>query len=155
MTITDAGGLTATSSVSVTVNQTLTAIAVSPPAASLNAGGTQQFTATGKDQFGVALAAQPTFTWGTTAGTISAGGLLTAPTTSVSSGTVTASSGTVNGTATFAVGNAAPTVATAAAATPFSGDGHDDGPFGVGGGRRRRAEPDLHVGHHGESAGRR
>ena len=37
VTITDPGGLTATSSVSVTVNQTLTAIAVSPATVSLNA----------------------------------------------------------------------------------------------------------------------
>jgi hypothetical protein len=103
VTVTDAGGLTATSSVNLTVNQTFTAITVSPSTASLNAGGTQQFTATGTDQFGVFLATQPTFTWGTTAGTISAGGLLTAPSMSVSNGTVTASSGTVSGTATFAV----------------------------------------------------
>ena len=45
VTITDRSGLTATSTVNVTVNQTLTAISVSPPSASLNAGGTQQYTA--------------------------------------------------------------------------------------------------------------
>ena len=101
VTITDAGGLTASSSVNVTVNQTLTAITVSPSTASLSAGGTQQFTATGKDQFGVALATQPTFTWGTTAGTISAGGLLAAPSTSVTNGMVTATNSTISGTATF------------------------------------------------------
>ena len=108
VTITDAGGLSTTSTVDVTVDQTLTAITVSPATASLTGGGTQQFTATGTDQFGVVLATQPTFTWGTTAGTISAGGLLTAPNTPVASGTVTASSGTVSGTASFAVGNPAP-----------------------------------------------
>ena len=116
--ITDQGGLTVTSSVTVMVSQTLTTITVSPANLTLNENQTQQFTATGKDQFGVALTTQPTFTWGTTAGTISAGGLLTAPSTSVSNGTVTASSGTVSGTATFVVGNQAPTVATAASATP-------------------------------------
>ena len=68
-----------------------------------DAGATQQFTATGKDQFGVALATQPTFTWATTTGTISAGGLLTAPSTSAINGTVTASNGTVSGAATFTV----------------------------------------------------
>ena len=39
---------------------------------------TQQFTATGNDQFGAALG-QPTFTWSTTAGSIDNGGLFTAP----------------------------------------------------------------------------
>ena len=56
VTITDPSGLTATSTVNVTVNQTLTAITVSPPSANLNAGGTQQYTATAEDQFGAALA---------------------------------------------------------------------------------------------------
>ena len=46
---------------------------------------------------------QPTFTWRTTAGKISASGLLTAPATSVSNGTVTASSGTLSGSAAFTV----------------------------------------------------
>ena len=64
--------MTATSSVNVTVNQTLTAITVSPASINLTAGATQQFTATAEDQFGAALATQPTFTWATTAGTISA-----------------------------------------------------------------------------------
>ena len=96
VTITDPSGLTATSNVNVTVNQTLTAIAVSPPSASLNAGGTQQYTATAEDQFGTALALQPTFTWATTAGTISTAGLLTAPDTSVANATVTASSGSAS-----------------------------------------------------------
>ena len=73
VTITDPSGLTATSSVNVTVNQTFTAITVSPASVNLNAGGTQQYTATAKDQFGTALASQPTFTWATTAGTISTG----------------------------------------------------------------------------------
>ena len=118
VTITDAGGLSTTSNVSVTVNQTLTTITVSPATASLSAGGTQQFTATGKDQFGVALATQPTFTWATTAGLISAGGLLTAPSTSVNNGTVTASTGTVSSIAAITVANQAPTVEMAASAMP-------------------------------------
>ena len=71
MTIKDAGGLSTTSNVSVTVNQTLTTIAMNPSPVTLNAGGTQQCTATAKDQFGNALSTQPTFTWTTTVGTIS------------------------------------------------------------------------------------
>ena len=101
-----------------TVNQTLTAIAVSPPSVSLNAGGTQQYTATAKDQFGTALAVQPAFSWATTAGTISTTGLLTAPDTSAADATVTAGSGTVSGTATFSATAQPPTVATPAAASP-------------------------------------
>ena len=118
VTITDAGGLTATSSVNVTVNQTLTAIAVAPASINLHAGAVQQFTATAKDQFGAALATQPSFTWTASAGTISASGLLTAPDTSVANGTVTAGSSGINGSTTFTVTNQPPTVATAASAAP-------------------------------------
>jgi hypothetical protein len=57
----------------------------------------------------MALVAQPTFTWTTTAGTISAG-MLTAPSVPVTNGTVTASCGAVSGTATFAVASAGPIV---------------------------------------------
>ena len=118
VTITDPSGLTATSTVNVTVNQTLTAITVSPASVNLTAGGTQQYTATAKDQFGTAMALQPTFTWATTAGTITAAGLLTAPNTSAASATVTAGSGSVNGTATFSATAQPPTVAAPAAASP-------------------------------------
>ena len=68
VTIADASGFSTTSSVSVTVNQTLTSIAVTPATASLAAGGTQQFAAAGTDQFGVALTVPPTYVWTTSAG---------------------------------------------------------------------------------------
>jgi len=110
VTITDPGALTTTSSVTVTVSQTLTTIAVSPTSATLKAGGKQQFTAVGRDQFGVVLTTQPTFTWATTAGTISAGGLLTAPSQAVSTGTVTATRGSISDTAAFHVTNVGPTI---------------------------------------------
>ena len=74
VTITDAVGLSVTSSVSVTVGQTLTSITLSPASASLDATATQQFTATGYDQFGAALQPQPTFTWTTSVGVISTAG---------------------------------------------------------------------------------
>ncbi len=118
VTITDPGGQSATSNVSVTVNQTLTTIAVSPGTVSLDATATQQFTATACDQFGTALTSQPTFTWATTVGTItSAGGLLKAPDVSAS-GTVTATSGTISGNRAVTVTEHAPTVTTPAAASP-------------------------------------
>src|SRR6185369_12364 len=98
-TIRDAGGLTTTSSVSVTVNQTLTAITVSPSSATVTTGGTQQFTASATDQFGATLSTQPAMTW-----TVSGGGTISGPGlfTSSSAGgpfTVTAASGGRSGTA--------------------------------------------------------
>ncbi len=116
VTITDDGGLSTTSSVTVTVNQTLTSITVTPAAPALASHATQQFTASGLDQFGSAMSLGTT-TWSTTAGSISTSGLLTAPYASASV-TVKATSGSVNGTTVATVTNAAPTVATAAAATP-------------------------------------
>ncbi len=101
VTIKDAGGLSVTSSVSVTVNQTLTSIAITPAPASVAANGTQQFSASGKDQFGNVLSSQPAFTWSLQAGSvgsINATGLYTAPATS-GSATVIAKSGSVQSTA--------------------------------------------------------
>ncbi len=116
VTITDTGNLTTTSTVNVTVNQTLTSITVTPGSVSLNAGGTQQFSATGTDQFGDALAASVTWSM-TGAGTLSATGLYTAANTS-GSATVTATSGAISGSTGVTVTNLAPTVATPAAASP-------------------------------------
>ena len=79
-TITDAGGLTVSSAVNVTVSQTLTGVVVTPAVATILAGDRQQFTATAIDQFGNALTVQPTFTWSATGGgTITSAGLFTAP----------------------------------------------------------------------------
>ena len=115
-TITNTGGLTATSPVVVTVNPTLTAIAVAPSTASVMAGQTQPFTATASDQFGVALGTQPAFTWAATgAGTVSTAGLFTG----VSAGpaTVTASAASVTSPAAAVVVTAA-TTSTALASSP-------------------------------------
>ena len=114
VTIADAGGLTTTSSVNVVVNQSLTSIAVSPTSVTVNVGGTQQFTATAKDQFGNAIATQPSFTWAATAGTITTGGLFTAPTTT-GSVTVTATSGSSQSSANVNVTNSATTLTPPAA----------------------------------------
>ncbi len=65
----------------VVVDQTLTTIDVSPATQTLNENQTQQFTATGKDQFGDLLSSQPTFTWSVTSGigSVDGTGLYTAP----------------------------------------------------------------------------
>ncbi|OAI50291.1 hypothetical protein AYO44_05755 [Planctomycetaceae bacterium SCGC AG-212-F19] len=102
----DAGGLAVTSSVNVTVNQTLTTVAVAPASASLADGATQQFSATGNDQFGNSLSTQPAIAWslGTgSIGTVSSSGLYTAPATGAGSATVRATSGSVTGTASVTV----------------------------------------------------
>ena len=71
----------------------------------------------GYDQFGAALAVQPSFTWATAGGvgSINASGLYTAGNVA-GSATITATSGAVVGSAAVTVTNAAPTVATPAAA---------------------------------------
>ena len=99
VTITDTSNLTITSSVNVTVDQTLTSITVSPSFASLNAGAARQFTATGYDQFGNALTTQPNFAWttGVAGGQInSSSGLFAAPNTT-DIGTVTVAAGLLSG----------------------------------------------------------
>ena len=118
VTITDMGGLTATSSVDVAVSQTLTSIAVAPAAPTLTSDATEQFSAAGFDQFGSAMDLGTT-TWTATAGSIDNNGLFTAPYASATV-TVTATSGLVSGTTTVTVDNAAPTVAVAAA-DPLTG----------------------------------
>ena len=121
VTVKDQPALTATSSVAVTVNATLTSIVVAPSSASVNTSATQQLTASARDQFATSLATQPTFQWTASGGgTMSTSGLLTAGTTAGGPYTVTASSGSVSGTASVTVTqlNAAPTIATAATANP-------------------------------------
>jgi hypothetical protein len=104
-TITDTAGLSVTSSVSVTVNQTQTSISVSPASVTLVPGGTQQFTASALDQFGSAMATQPSFTWSIDTGgvgTVSSHGLYTAPS-STGTATVRATAGSMSGTASVTV----------------------------------------------------
>jgi hypothetical protein len=120
VTVTDQTGLTATSSVSVTVDQTVTNIIVSPASASVNCSATQQFTAIARDQFVTDLSPQPVIAWSVSGGgTIDANGLFTAGT-AEGTFTVSASSGSVTATAdiTVVIPNVAPTIATAASASP-------------------------------------
>src|SRR6185436_6770138 len=100
--IRDAGSLTATSPVTMTVSQTLTSIVVTPASASVATNATQQFSATARDQFATALTSQPSFGWTVSGGgTISSSGLFTAGATAGGPFTVTATTGagTVMGTA--------------------------------------------------------
>jgi hypothetical protein len=100
VTITDAGGLSVTSSVTVTVAQTVTAIVVTPGTATVPLLQKQQFTATAFDQFGNQLATQPVYTWSLTGrGSITRKGLYTAPRRAGGPFTITASFGGIKGTA--------------------------------------------------------
>jgi len=102
-TITDVQGLSATSSVTVTVSAVCTTVSVSPATATVAPLGTQQFAAGAKDQFGNALAT-PAFTWSASGGgAISPSGLFTAGSSAGGPFTVTASAGGVSGTASVTV----------------------------------------------------
>jgi len=102
-TISD-GSLTTTSDVTVTVSQTLTSIAVSPATTTINIGTTKQFAAVARDQFGNAMATQPSFTWSVSSGggSITSTGLFTAPTAAGTS-VVGAAVGTRSGSATVTI----------------------------------------------------
>ena len=154
VSIADTGGLTTTSSVAVTVLQTLTTITDSPPSASLNLNGTQSFSAIGYDQFGAALAVQPSFTWALASGvgSINAFGLYTAGSVA-GSATITATSGSVAGSGAVTVTNAAPTVATGGGG-PWLCHWYLHGPERARCRRWRRGEPDLHLDGHRRAAGR-
>lgn len=111
VTISD-GALTTTSATSVTVNQTLTSIAVAPASTSVVQGAGKQFTATALDQFGTALTSQPSITWSVTstgtAGTITQAGFYTATSSGTPVDTVRATASSITGTATVTVVAAAP-----------------------------------------------
>lgn len=102
-TISD-GSLTTTSDVTVTVSQTLTSIAVSPATTTINIGTTKQFAAVARDQFGNAMATQPSFTWSVSSGggSVTSTGLFTAPT-SAGTSVVGAAVGTRSGSATVTI----------------------------------------------------
>ena len=126
--IRDAASQTVTSSVSMTVSQTLTSVVVSPATASVATGGTQAFTATARDQFAAALGSQPTFAWTVSGGgTIDSAGLFTAGTTAGGPFTVTASSGGKSGTAQVTVTGGGGTVTLNPAADAHVRDGTNAG----------------------------
>ncbi len=104
VTVKDAANATVTSSVNVAVNQTLSAISISPTTANVEVGSTRQFTASGVDQFNKPMSLS-SVTWSVTTGAAfgsisSTTGLFTAVATGTStvqatSGTVTSNTGTV------------------------------------------------------------
>jgi hypothetical protein len=113
VTVSDPAGYIATSSVTVTVNQTATAINVTPATANVPASGQQQFTGSAVDQFGTAMGTQPSLTWSVSSGsgTInSSTGLYQAPA-AAGSATVKATGGGVSGTASVTI-QAPPTTST-------------------------------------------
>jgi hypothetical protein len=96
VTITDGNGLTTTSSVNVTVNQTFTAVSVTPGNGAVAGGGMQTFTPASTDQFGNAMTS-PTITWSVTGGgSINSSGVFTANQTG-GTYSVTATNGSIHG----------------------------------------------------------
>jgi len=97
------GSLSGTATVVVAVNP-LASITVSPNPSNLGIGGTQQFTAIGKDASGNVVAITPTWAVVASGGTISGAGLFTAGTVpGTYTNTVQATSGAISGAATVNV----------------------------------------------------
>jgi endoglucanase Acf2 len=96
VTVADVNGLSTTSSVAVSVVQTLNTMVLTPSSASVFTNATQQFSANGTDQFGASVA-NPAVTWSVSsgAGSISNTGLYQAPG-SPGSAVVTATSGSLS-----------------------------------------------------------
>src|SRR6185503_9052768 len=79
VTVTDEDGLTATDDVTLTVLQTASSVTVAPASATIAPHDSQAHTATLRDQFGDAMAVQPTFDWAVGGGgVIGANGVFTA-----------------------------------------------------------------------------
>jgi subtilase family serine protease len=122
VTLKDPAGLTATSSVTVTVDQTLTYLTLTPGSASVVGGKTQQFTVSALDQFGTALSKQPAWTWSVSAGpgAVSSTGLYTAPASGSGSSSVHVSGGGLSISASVTYTAPLPTAPSNATAAPVS-----------------------------------
>jgi outer membrane lipoprotein-sorting protein len=119
VTATDAHGLSATSTVSVTVPAVLSGLSVTPATWSLPNWSSYDFAVGGLDQFGDAMTSgEPTVTWSVSsgAGTINSSGLFTAN--GQGSTVIQAQNGTLTDTATITVTNGMPIIASAITATP-------------------------------------
>jgi uncharacterized repeat protein (TIGR02543 family) len=133
VTIRDQSSQTATSNVTVVVNQTLTGVVVSPSTASVSTSATQQFTATARDQFAANLTTQPAFAWSVSGGgTISSAGLFTAGGSAGGPYTATATGGGMSGSASITVTSTPATVyqiscGSSTAASPFQADQYGSG----------------------------
>ncbi|MEO8155973.1 MAG: hypothetical protein ABI605_23150 [Rhizobacter sp.] len=109
VTLKDAGKLTASSQLSLTVSPTLTSLNVLPASVNVSANGTQQFSATGKDQFGTPLATPSNLAWAASGGSISSSGNFVAPGSASAPITITAKSGSsLSASATVTVGTITP-----------------------------------------------
>lgn len=106
-TIQDSAGLSATSSVTVTVNSALAAIQVTPPSLSLLDSSTYTFSATADNQFGNPLSPQPAVQWSVTpggaGGTITSAGVYSAPVSGFGTDIVVATIGSITGTSAVTV----------------------------------------------------
>jgi hypothetical protein len=97
------GSLTSTATV-IVINGPLATITVTPNPMSLPVGGTQQYTAVGKDAAGNVVPLTPVWSVAASGGTISTGGLFTAgSSTGTFANTIKATSGSISGTATVTV----------------------------------------------------
>ncbi len=106
------GGISATATV-IEAAGALATIAVTPNPVTLNAGGSQQFTAVGRDAGGNVVPITPVWTVAAGGGTINATGVFTAGAVpGTYTNTVTATSGALSGTATVIVAAGAPTTIT-------------------------------------------
>lgn len=102
--VADAGGLTARREVPLRVAARAAAIAVAPATATIARGGSVAFTASVRDQFGVALALQPAVAWTVDGGgAIDDAGAFTAGGSAGGPWTVTAIGGAASGTAAVTV----------------------------------------------------
>ena len=117
VTMTDSLGMSASSSVSITIAAVPSSIGIDPKTANLQADQTRTFTATGTDQFGQPMT--PTVTWATTGliGSITQAGVLTTGWTT-SSGTVVATAGLFQAVSDVTVTHTPPVVTSQATASP-------------------------------------
>ncbi|MEO8615488.1 MAG: autotransporter-associated beta strand repeat-containing protein [Luteolibacter sp.] len=102
LSVTDAGGKSGSVTLTLTVTSALvpTSMVVLPNWALVTAGGSKQFTAVVRDQFGIAMPTQPAITWTTTGGnSVNSSGLVTAGSSVGVDTTIIATSGTVFGSA--------------------------------------------------------
>ena len=123
VSIRDAEGQTAISNVTVTVNQTLSGVTISPASATVAMGGTRLFAATARDQFGIALALQPAIDWSIDAGGIGEvgpSGLYQAPFAETGAATIRATSGSFSAAATVTVTNIVPDTGNGLAAVYYN-----------------------------------
>jgi O-glycosyl hydrolase len=104
VTVTDAAGFTTSGTIAVTVNATLTSIAITANGSEIVKSTWQQCAAVASDQFGNPLATQPVFTWSVVSGggSIASTGLYTAPA-AAASPVVQATAGGVSGRRTLSV----------------------------------------------------